>query len=522
LPALSPPADNDTPSGDAPGGDPRGGGLPGSGTVRDRLLVPVAGLCLLVGTAAYLMVFTMLDQIGASLHASGALIGWIVVATIITGTVCAALFPALGAILGQRRLMTAAMACLALGSLVSAAAPNAATLLAGRIIAAPGFAATAVSIATVREHRSRRELPRAISGIAAFEGAAAGVGFALGGAVEQAAGGDWRSVFLAMAAICAITAALSAAVLPGGSAEVRRADAAGALLLAGGLVAALLPITEGATWGWTSSRVAGLLAGAATLLTAWAVTELRLTDPLVRLGVLARPGVAGGIMLFLVTEATVSVINLTVPSFLEAPATAGYGAAASVLDTGLAMLPFSLTITVAGFLAGRLAARASPRLIAVAGLTCEAVALGLLTGFDHSAAQVVILVAVFGAGHGATVAAMFVLLTRAVPAAAAGPAAGLASAGSGISGAVLSAVTTVLLTSRLVRAGPVTLPAGAGCARAWLCGALIAATAAMVVAVMAYLARAVPPTPDTAALDGPLYSARGPQRRHGFRRSSPH
>jgi len=482
LPALSPPADNaDT-------------GTPGGGTVRDRLLVPVAGLCLLVGTAAYLMVFTMLDQIGASLHASGALLGWIVVATIITGTVCAALFPALGAVLGQRRLMTAAMACLALGSLVSAAAPDAVTLLAGRIIAAPGFAATAVSIATVREHRSSPDLPRAISGIAAFEGAAAGVGFALGGAVEQAAGGDWRSVFVAMAAICAITAVLSAAVLPAGTAEVRRADVPGALLLAGGLVAALLPITEGATWGWTSSRVAGLLAGAVVLLTAWAVTELRLTDPLVRLGILARPGVAGGILLFLITEATVSVINLTVPSFLEAPATAGYGFGASVLDTGLAMLPFSLAITVAGFGAARLAGRASPRLIAVAGLTCEAVALGLLTGFDHSAAQVVILVAVFGAGHGATVAAMFVILTRAVPPAAAGPASGLASAGSGISGAVLSAVTTALLTSRLVRAGPVTLPATAGYTRAWLCGALVAAAAAMTVAVMAYLARTAPNT----------------------------
>jgi MFS family permease len=462
LPALSPTAD--------------------SGAIRDRLLVPVAGLCLLVGTAAYLMVFTMLGQIGDSLHASATLIDWIVIATIITGTVCAALFPALGAILGQRRLMTAAMACLALGSVVSAAAPDAVTLLAGRIIAAPGFAATALSIATVREHRSGKDLSRAFSGIAAFEGAAAGVGFALGGVVEQAVGGDWRSVFLAMAVICAIVAALSAATIPSGTAEARRADIPGALLLAAGLAVALLPITKGAAWGWSSPPVTGLLAGAVALLTVWAVIELRLPDPLIRLGVLAWPGVAGGIMLFLVTEATVSVVNLTVPSFLEAPAAARYGAAASVLDTGLAMLPFALTITVAGFLAGRLAGRVPARLIALAGLACEAVALGLLTGFGHSAAQVVILVALFGAGHGATVAAMFVILTRAVPATAAGAASGLASAASGISGAVLSAVTTALLASRLVHAGSLTLPAAAGYTRAWLCGAAIAAAAAIAVA----------------------------------------
>jgi MFS family permease len=111
-------------------------------TVRQgRPLVPVLGLCMLVGTAAYLMVFTMLGQIGASLHASGPLVNWMVTATIITGTVSAALFPAIGSVIGQRRLMTAALACLALGSLISA---------------------------IVREHRSGPSLPAAMGVIAAF------------------------------------------------------------------------------------------------------------------------------------------------------------------------------------------------------------------------------------------------------------------------------------------------------------------------------------------------------------------
>jgi hypothetical protein len=56
--------------------------------------VPALGLCLLVGTAAYLMVFTMLGQIATSLRASGTATGWIVIASIVTGTVSAALFPA--------------------------------------------------------------------------------------------------------------------------------------------------------------------------------------------------------------------------------------------------------------------------------------------------------------------------------------------------------------------------------------------------------------------------------------------
>jgi MFS family permease len=457
---------------------------------RDRLLVPVAGLCLLVGTAAYLMVFTLLGQIAAALHVSGTLLGWIVIATIITATLSAALFPALGAVAGQRWLMVAAMGFLAAGSVISAAAPGGPALLAGRIIAAPGFAASALSIAIVREHRSGPGLARSFGVIAAFAGVAAGAGFAIGGVVEQTARGDWRAVFVVMAVASAITGLLAAATIPGGSARREgegrrkgttghRVDAPGALLLAGGLVAALLPITQGAAWGWSSWRVTGLLAVAVVLLAAWAATALRRPDPVIRLDVLSLPGVADGTVLFTVTAATVGIINLTVPPFLEAPAAAGYGGGASVLEAGLDLLPFALAITVSGYLAGRLARQVSPRLVAVVTLGCEAAALGLLAAPHPATATVVILTALFGVGHGGTLAVEYVLLTGAVPAPAAGGATGLACAADGISGAVASAVTTALLAATLVRAGPVTLPAAADYGHVWLCGAAVAAAGAV-------------------------------------------
>ena len=80
--------------------------------MRDRCLVPVLGLCLLVATTAYLMVFTLLGQIGDSLHASAVTLSWITIAAVITGTVSSALLPALGSVLGQRRLMVGSLGCL--------------------------------------------------------------------------------------------------------------------------------------------------------------------------------------------------------------------------------------------------------------------------------------------------------------------------------------------------------------------------------------------------------------------------
>jgi MFS family permease len=471
--------------------------------MRDRTVVPVLGLCLLVATTAYLMVFTLLGQIGATLGASRTALDWITIATVIVGTVSSALMPALGAVLGERRLMVISMGCLAAGSLASALAPDVAVLLVGRVVAAPGLAAAALSIAIVRERRSGPGLARALGVIAAFEGAAAGTGFALGGLVEEAARADWRAVFLAMAAISAVAAAVAAVTVPdgpagadtapgsagtpdddGGPSEVavhRHLDLGGAVLLAAGLGAGLLAITEGATWGWTSARIAGLIAAAVTLLAVWAVSALRAADPLVRLRVLACPGVAVGAAFILVTACTVGIVNLTVPSFLEAPPTAGYGDGASVLTAGLDMLPFAVAITLAGYLAGRLARRLGPRRIGAAGLCAEALGLGLLAGFAHSAGEVAALVAIIGVGHGCLIAAAYIAITQDVPEREAGAAAGFGSAVSGVSGAVASAVITPILASRTLLAGPSLLPAASGYTRSWLYGAAFAAGAALIV-----------------------------------------
>lgn len=177
------------------------------------------------------------------------------------------------------------------------------------------------------------------------------------------------------------------------------------------------------------------------------------------------------------------------PSFLQVPPGAGYGVAVSALDAGLDLLPFAIAITAAGFAVGRLARRMPPRLLAAAALGCEALALGLLAGFHHTAAQIIILVAVFGLGYGGTLAAEYVLLAGAVPAQAAGASAGLASAVSGVSGAVASAVTTALLAGGVVHVGTVALPAPGDYDRSWLCAAAVAAAGAVTAAAGAYRAR---------------------------------
>lgn len=453
--------------------------------LRERSLVPVLGLCLILATVSVLMVFTLLNQIAVSLHATPSNVNWIIITTSVVGAVGTGLFPALGSILGQRRLMVAAMSCLAGGSVIGALAPNMGTLIAGRVVASFGLAAIALSVAIVRERLTDHALLVALGAIAAMEGIAAGLGFLLGGIVEEVIHADWRAVFWVVAVVSALAAVLAAFVIPNTlRRHVRRIDVPGAVLLAAGLVALLLPITQGETWGWGSGRVMGLFVAAVVLLAAWVVVERRTADPLIQLGVLTRPGVVAGGLIYVVTAGTVSIVNATIPSFLQTPSVVGYGTDATVLKAGLCMLPFAVLIAGVAHLSGHLTHKISARTFTIASLLTEALAFLLLINFHHSALVICAEMALFGAGYGMTLATAYIMIIRTVRPEEAGTAAGIGGAYGNVGGAVSTAVLTSLLTATLIALGPIHLPALSGYIHVWVFGLILAVVGAAFACVM--------------------------------------
>ena len=55
-----------------------------------------------------------------------------------------------------------------------------------------------------------------------------------------------------------------------------RVDWAGGVLLAAWLVALLVAVSEGSSWGWTSARTIGLFVAAVVLVVAWVIVEMRM------------------------------------------------------------------------------------------------------------------------------------------------------------------------------------------------------------------------------------------------------
>jgi hypothetical protein len=72
------------------------------------LLAVLAG-CQFISVTSLLVVLTLLDQIGTSLHESRPGLDWLLIACTIAGAVGNGLFPAAGSLLGQRRVMVGSM-----------------------------------------------------------------------------------------------------------------------------------------------------------------------------------------------------------------------------------------------------------------------------------------------------------------------------------------------------------------------------------------------------------------------------
>ncbi|MFC6013272.1 MFS transporter [Nocardia lasii] len=179
-------------------------------------------------------------------------------------------------VLGRRRLFALALAGFAVTSLLCGFAPDAAWLIAGRVLqgVAAAFMVPA-ALGLVLEATPREKIGAAIGAWSAAGGFAAVVGPALGGALVEVFG--WRAIFLINVPI-ALVLIIPGLKLPGGAKTAARTsalpDPLGTLSIAIGLGAIVAGVTEGGSWGWTApGTLVALIGGVA--LTVFALVRSR-------------------------------------------------------------------------------------------------------------------------------------------------------------------------------------------------------------------------------------------------------
>ena len=320
-----------------------------------------------------------LPSIRDGLHFSTTGLQWVVNAYTLTFAGLLLLGGRASDLLGRRRVFMTGVALFVLSSLGCALASSRGQLIAARtvqgfggaIIAPAGLAIIATSFAEGRERNRALGVWGAIGGI----GAAFGV--LLGGLLTQGLG--WPSIFFINVPVGLAVLALAPAIVPQGAAgriaAARHFDAAGALLVTGGLIAIVYGIVRTDTHSWGSTGVLGPIGLGLLALLGFLIVEGRFARaPLMPLRMFHLPLLrAANLVVFLLGSALFAMwffLSLYLQQVLHLNA----------LQAGLAFLPMTLGIALASSQAARLVARLGVRPVVAGGMLVCAAGLGLLTG----------------------------------------------------------------------------------------------------------------------------------------------
>jgi predicted MFS family arabinose efflux permease len=354
-----------------------------------------------------------------------------------------------------------------------------------------GYGTVPLAIALVREHIDGERQRSAIAMLSITVAVGAGLGFPVTGLIAQAL--DFHAAFWFGALFAAGSTLAVVLLVPKASGRVGaiRLDVPGAVLLAGGLAALLLAISQGETLGWGSATVLLCFALALVLLVAWVRVELRRADPLVDLRLVSQRAIVGANLAALLLAMGMYVAMSLVNRLMQTPEATGYGFSASLVTTGLMLLPLSLGSLVSQQITRRVIARYGIRVVLPAGALIVAATLLWLALMHGHLFDVAVATALLGLGVGCSFAAMPALIVASVPAERTGSATSLNQVLRSVGGALGSAVGVAILSAHHP-AGDA-FPQESGYTVAFLAGAVVCVATAALAILLA------PPRPAAAA-----------------------
>jgi EmrB/QacA subfamily drug resistance transporter len=373
-----------------------------------------------------------------------------------------------GAIIGRKRAFAIGCVIYGCGSLTTALAPNLPVLLLGwSFLEGVGAALILPAIvALVASNFPPERRPTAFGLVFAAGAVAVAVGPLIGGFATTYF--SWRWVFAGEVVVVGVILVLARRIADAPVTEKPRLDLIGAALSALGLGLFVFGILKSGEWGWIQPRSGGpvwaglspviwLILGGLFVLWIFFRWEDRVFahggEPLVRRELFRNRQLTGGLTMFLFQYLVQAGIFFVVPLYLSV------ALGLSAIETGVRILPLSITLLAAAVGVPRLFPRTSPRLLVRAGL------LGLFAGtvvllalLDVNSGPEVVLVPLLliGLGIGTLASQLGAVTVSAVPDDQSSEVGGVqntmtnlgASIGTALAGAILiSTLTTSFVTN---------------------------------------------------------------------------
>jgi MFS family permease len=373
----------------------------------------------------------------------------------------------LGALLGRKRAFAIGCVIYGAGSFTTSIAQSLPVLLIGwSFLEGIGAALILPAIvALVAANFGPKDRPRAYGLVIASGAIAVAVGPIIGGLLTTYA--TWRLVFAGEVLIVLAILLLARRIKDEPPAKRPHIDLLGVVLSAAGLGLAVFGVLRSSTWGWVSpkpdapdlfgiSAVLWLILGGLFLLWLFFAWESRLEDrgaePLVRPSMFRNAQMVGGLQMFFFQYFIQSGVFFVVPLFLSV------SLGLSAIDTGVRILPLSITLLIAAAGIPRFRPNANPRRVVRLSLVAMfAGTVVLLAALDEEAtAEVVTLpLLLLGLGIGGLASQLGSVTVSAVPDELSPEVGGLqntstnigASLGTALAGSVLIASLTATLVA---------------------------------------------------------------------------
>lgn len=393
------------------------------------------------------IVHVALPDIGRELGFSSAGLSWVVTAYTLTFGGLILLSGKVGSMVGPRRALVLGVVVFVIASVAGGFAGSAGVLVAARAaqglgaaMAAPSVMVLLMGITTPGPQRSR-----AMAMFVLAVGAGAAVGLLAGGVLTQTLGWQWVMFVNAPIGVLVLLGAVRG--LP--EMERRRAslDIGGSAASILAMVALVFAFTSAADRDWSSALVVGAFVVAAVALVVLIVCERRHLHPVMPLVFFSSMRSAGPLLsMLLVPAGQVGFLFFTT---LLTQQVLGF----SPVQTGLALVPFTVGMIATNQLTPRLLPRLGERVIGSAGLA--GLVLGITwmalvaVGADANTSLVTVLPpsVLLGAGAGATFAPVTAVIMHQAPVEHIGAAASLNQGLQQLGGSMGLAVLTSVLTA---------------------------------------------------------------------------
>lgn len=456
-----------------------------SDTTRSRSSYRVTYAVVAVAVASFALVQSMtipvLGEIQDHFGASQSTATWVLTAYLLSASVATPIVGRVGDAVGKEKMLVFSISALALGSLLAALAPSIGVMIGARVIQGIGGGVLPLAFGIVRDEFPEDKMAPAISLTSSLMAVGMGIGIVVAGPIITSLG--YAGLFWLPFGVTAVAAVAAAVLVP--ESPVRkpgRISILPAVLLAAWLVALLLPVSQGRTWGWTSFPTIGLLVAAVVLIALWVLAETKAAVPLVDMTMMKLPAVwTTNLVALLVGVGMYAAFGFT-PQFNQTPEVAGYGFGASVTVSGLMMLPSAVMTFVTGLVASRIAVRIGPKAVVVAGCVVASLAMFLQAGWHDERWHMLLANGLMGLGVGLAFACLASLIVGAVPPEQTGVASGMNANIRTIGGGIGSAVMGSIVTASIVSGTGLPSEAGYTIGFAALAGAfLVAALAALTI-----------------------------------------